>query len=154
MSIYLYICRWCDQQFQPQETESDAWADGVDHYNHTQHEGGDVKEFEGGPGYSDRVAWEYDHPGQTYVPGHHPGYGDQADLPEHPEQHGHHDHGHHEHGHHEHGHHEHGHHEQGHHEHGHHEHGHHEHGHHEHGHHEHGHHEHGHQEHHQEPHIF
>lgn len=43
MSNYAYVCNHCDWPFEFREAESDAWADGVEHYNQTQHEGGEVK---------------------------------------------------------------------------------------------------------------
>jgi hypothetical protein len=52
MSNYLYICNTCDHPFEARESESDAWADGVDHYNTQSHEGGEVKVFDGA-GHSD-----------------------------------------------------------------------------------------------------
>lgn len=43
---YYYFCH-CGWPFEGREASTDAWADGVEHYNSTSHEGGEVKYFDG-----------------------------------------------------------------------------------------------------------
>jgi hypothetical protein len=80
MGSYFYICNHCDWPFEGRDTESDAWADGVEHYNNTNHEGGEVKIFDGA-GYSDAEVHARDHEHHSH------------------ERHGHHSHSHEQHGH-------------------------------------------------------
>lgn len=78
MSVYQYVCNTCgDANFVAVDTEFDAWAMGIEHYNSTQHEGGHLRTFDGAG----------QHNGELYEPN--PG--------QHPHHHSHHHHSH-EHG--------------------------------------------------------
>ena len=62
MAQYFYVCNSCDWPFEGRDAESDAWADGVEHYNNHQHEGGEVRQFDGhGHTDADVAAAEHHH---------------------------------------------------------------------------------------------
>lgn len=42
MSVYAYECNRCEWVGPGNDSENDAWGDGVEHMNHTGHEGGTV----------------------------------------------------------------------------------------------------------------
>ena len=44
---YAYTCKSCDFVGDLNDSEDDAWGDGVQHRNDTGHKGGEVKEFTG-----------------------------------------------------------------------------------------------------------
>jgi len=44
---YAYECESCDFVGPLNDSENDAWGDGVQHMNNTGHDGGQVKEFSG-----------------------------------------------------------------------------------------------------------
>ena len=77
---YTYFCHTCTWPFEERPTESDAWADGVEHYNTYQHEGGEVRYFDGRDFENTEI---HDQEGHQHHHHHH--------------EHGHHDHAHREH---------------------------------------------------------
>ena len=67
MGQYFYVCNSCEWPFEGRDVENDAWGDGVEHFNTSGHEGGEVRQFDG-QGYSDadiaaadRAAHAHDH---------------------------------------------------------------------------------------------
>src|SRR4051812_33857914 len=92
MSVnYLYHCPQCEGRFNLFDDETQAMAEGLQHYHSTGHEIGEIRHFDGA-GQHDGDLYEGQHIHTQHV---------------NHQEHGHHEHGHHEHGHHEHGHHEH-----------------------------------------------